>query len=282
MARQVPSLREFEERFPDEEACWQHVRRARWGEGFTCPRCGEAQRWGFVRTRSLFQCNRCHYQCSVTAGTILEDTKLALRTWFLAAFLVLTTKKGISTAELARKLGVHQETAWFLHQKLARVVRRSKGRELFGLVEADETFLFGLRKPGGRGRGTGRAIVLGLVENRGEKAGRLRLVHVDAATRDQLHPPVEAAVRPGSVVRTDGLQSYRGLDRFDHDRIPLVVTGEHAHQRLPWVHTVFSNLKRVLEGVHTHVSQERLQPYLDVFEHRFNHRSNLGLSLIHI
>lgn len=152
------SLHAYMEKFGTERACWNHLRRARWGpDGFECPRCGETERWGLIETRKLFQCHACRYQCSITAGTIMQDTKLPLTTWFLAARLVLTFKKGISSHELGRQLGVCQETAWYLIQRLCRVVQRSYGRELFGLVEVDETYVGGYRGERKAGRGTTRA-----------------------------------------------------------------------------------------------------------------------------
>jgi hypothetical protein len=107
--------------------------------------CNENQHWGFIKTRKRWGCYACGHQCSVTSQTIMQDTKLDLQTWFLAAYVVSTTKKGISSHELARKLDVKQETAGSLQQRLARVVSTPRGRRLFGLVEADETYV------GGRG-----------------------------------------------------------------------------------------------------------------------------------
>lgn len=275
----VPSLVEFMERFSNDDACWHHLRRARWGEdGFTCPRCRNDTHWGFVRTRRLFQCNACGYQCSVTAGTILQDTKLSLRTWFLAAYLVLTMKKGISSHELARKLGVKQTTAWYLKQRLACVVRRRYGRDLFGLVEVDEAYLGGNRGQHRGGRHTTKAVVVGLVEDRDGSAGNLVLQHVDDASSTSIDPVLEAHIdKDHATVKTDGWRSYWALAEkgFDHDMHKLR-DRTRAHEVLPWIHLVFSNLKRVMRGVHTKASKGQLQDYLDLFAYRFNHRTRLG------
>lgn len=277
MARLL-SVTEFLAMFPNDEACWQHLRQARWGEGFQCPRCGETEHWGFIRTRKLFQCNACQYQASVTAGTIMEDTKLSLTTWFLAAYFVLTTKKGISSPDLARKLGTTQTTAYFLHQKLARVVQRRYGRQLFGLVEVDESYVGGKgNKPG---RSTDKPLVVGLVEDKGDSAGNARLVHVPNASKAVLEPVVVANVHRGARVKTDGWASYEDLVHHGYRHEPHVQ--EHytqAAENLPWVHILFANLKRVMTGVHTKAAPDKLQSYLDVFTYRLNHRADLGAGL---
>ncbi|MGH7337399.1 MAG: IS1595 family transposase, partial [Myxococcota bacterium] len=212
------------------------------------------------------------------AGTILEDTKLPLSTWFLAAHLVLTTKKSVTSHELARKLGVKQETAWYLQQRLARVVRRAYGRKLFGLVEVDETYV------GGRtqfeGRGTGKRTVVALVENRGPSAGSLRLEHVASASRACLEPVVVANVQPGSAVLTDGWAGYHGIEDQGYDHAAQAQgDASRAKEHLPWVHVVFSNLKRVLHGVHTKAADDHLQGQLDLYRFRFDHRADLGRGL---
>lgn len=274
----VLSLPEFLAKFPNDEACWRHLVRARWPNGFQCPRCRENERFGFIETRNLFQCNACQYQASVTAGTIMEDTKLPLTQWFLAAHLVLTTKKSITSHELARKLGVKQETAWYLQQRLARVVRRAYGRNLFGLVEVDETYVGGKTRIDGRG--SGKRVVVALVENKGTSAGSLRLRHVPNASLAYLEPVVVENVAPGSVVRTDGWAAYQHLEDQGYDHV-VRAQGDvsRAKEHLPWVHVVFSNLKRVLHGVHTKAADDHLQGQLDLFRFRFDNRSDLGRGL---
>lgn len=271
-----PGLLEFYETYGDEEACWNRLREVRWGENeFTCPACGEDEHWGLIQTRNLFQCHECGKQTSVTAGTILQDTKLDLTTWFLAAYLVYTTKKGLSSYDLARKLDVSQTTAYYLQQKLCHAISEQRGRHLFGLVEADEAYL----GPKGTtdGRGTEKDIILALVEDRGDSAGQLCLEHVPSAHKASLQSPIPELVDQESTIRTDGWQGYLGLNHrgLDHER----VIQEHpteAMATLPWAHIVFGNLKRVIEGTHAKVSDQALQAYLDLFCFRFNHRAFLA------
>lgn len=236
-----PSLALFEERFPDEQACWTHLRTERWGpDGFECPRCKETEHWGWISTRRLFECYECGYQASVTSGTVLQDTKLPLRTWFRAAFLVLTTKKGMSTLELARKVGVTPKTAWFLHHKIARSLDPVEARTLFGTTEIAHAVL-GSREAGHRGT---RDRIRARLETREGGPGRLALTRVREGSRP--------GSLPGRQVRPKGERPPRsGLK------------------------VILRNLRCVLEGVHTHWSSRRLQLFLDLFAYRFNWRRDL-------
>jgi len=266
------------EKFADDEACREHLRQARWGDGFECPMCSETEHWGYIKTRRLWECYECNYQCSITTATIMQDTKLPLRKWFLAAYLVFTTKKGITSHDLARKLGVKQETAWYLQQKLARVVKKRYGRELFGLVETDETYVGG--KGDKPGRSTDKVLVMGLVEDKGDSAGNLHLRVLPGAARAVVEPVVLERVAWGTTIRTDGWSSYGRLQDHGYKHEPRIqVTRGDAAENLPWVHLVFSNFKRVMGGVHTKADRAKFQAYADLFSHRFNYRATLGRGL---
>src|SRR2546421_1884742 len=146
----------FRERFGTEAACREALFAMRWREGLTCPACGHR---GFcaLRTRKVFQCNRCKKQVSLTAGTVFQDTKLPLVTWFAAVYHLTQGKNGISSIELARRLGVRQPTAWLVKHKLMRAMAaREAGKpKLAGRVEIDDAYLGGERPGGKRGRGAG-------------------------------------------------------------------------------------------------------------------------------
>ena len=267
----TPGLLEFLQDNPTEQACRERLRELRWGKGFACPRCKENQRWSYLRTREKWQCNACKYQCSVTAGTILQDTKIGVRKWFLAIYLVVTNKKGISGYDLARKLQVTEKTGWFLHRKILKILRSRKKMKLSGVVEVDEALFGGKRSDGTTGRGSSKPLVLGLVEHRGQMAGRLRLLRIPDASHETLARAIRHHVEPGSRLLTDGWASYAGLSDYVHDRR----VGDGVKE-LRWVHTVFSNAKRVVYGVNSYTSHDGLGPYLDGFEYRFDYRNHLG------
>ena len=141
LRRAVKGLSEaaFRERFGTEAACREALFAMRWREGLTCPACGHR---GFcqLRTRKVFQCNRCKKQLSLTAGTVFQDTKLPLVTWFAAIYHLTQGKNGISSIELGRRLGVRQQTAWLMKHKLMRAMaaREAAKPKLSGRVEVDD------------------------------------------------------------------------------------------------------------------------------------------------
>ena len=138
------SEKEFRERFGTEAACRAALFEMRWREGLTCPACGHR---GFcaLKTRQLFQCNRCKKQVRLTAGTVFQATKLPLTTWFAAIYHLTQSKGGISSIELARRLGIRQPTAWLVKHKLMRAMaeREAKKPQLQGRVEIDDAYLGG-------------------------------------------------------------------------------------------------------------------------------------------
>jgi hypothetical protein len=239
------------------------------------------EHWGFIQTRRLFECYACRKQTSVTAGTILQDTKLDLQTWFLAIDHVVKTKKPIPEPELARTLGVHAETAHNVRQKVYRILRRVQHRPFTGVVEADETYVGGKRPNDPPGRDTSKQCVVALVENKDDQAGNLHLQCVPGAAGDNLAPTVRAHVQAGSRLWTDDWDGYNDPDADEREvRDPdAIEEAEHMHDVFPWSHTVVSNLKRVLYGVHAYVEDGTVQPYVDAFTFRFNHRPFLGEAL---
>jgi transposase-like protein len=284
MAR-ILSLQEFEAAFPDEEACWRYLVRVRWPRGFACPRCGGVNA-GFIRTRKLFECKACGYQCSVTSGTLLHRGRLPLRTVFWGVFLVATTKKGVSACELQRKLGLGSyKTAWFLRRKIQHAVRHQEAW-LRGLVEVDEVYV-GTVSPGRGGRGTGKAPVAIAVEEKGMHAGRMaaRVLPgvageiLEGFVRDHVDPGT--SWQPGAIVKTDGWRGYSRLDAWGYQHAPEVEGApERATIVLPRVHIIAGNLKRVLNGTYAgRVSTKHMDAYVAEFRFRYNHRAWLDKAL---
>ncbi len=267
------TLMELERRFATEDACRQYLFQLRWPDGFVCPRCGATQAWPMHTGRWL--CAGCRYQASVTAGTIFQDSHLPLTTWFRALWYVTTQKPGVSALGLQRVLGLGSyKTAWAMLHKLRRAMVRPGRERLRGTVEVDETY-WGAEEPGVVGRWTeAKALLLVAAEADGAGIGRIRLRRLSALTRAQAHQFIAAAIEPGSVVRTDGLNIYEGLTGYVHDRQVQrqQPAGEHL---LPRVHRVVSLLKRWLLGTHQGaISHEHLDDYLDEFTFRFNRRKS--------
>ncbi|MFQ5947011.1 MAG: IS1595 family transposase [Anaerolineae bacterium] len=266
---------ELMERFPDERACCELLRKLRWPEGFVCPRCGGRESVA-IRTRRLEQCRSCRYQASITAGTVFHRTRKPLRLWFLAIFFVGRHKAGISALQLQKDLGLGSyKTAWMWLHKVRSALRERPEFRLTGLVEADETYVGARHERGVRGRRlAGKSLVAAVVENRGERAGSLRMAVVPEASQAELGPFVRGAIdQAEATVRTDGWSGYGDL-RQHGARHRAVVQGDptRAARILPWSHILFSNLKGWLRGTFHGVSRKHLPRYLQEFVYRTNRR----------
>jgi transposase-like protein len=271
----------FLERFGTDEQCREYLIRARWPEGFRCAACG-CDRCHRLRARLALECAACGKQHSFMAGTIFEQTKTGLSRWFLAIWLVTSSKGGISAMELQRQMGFGSyQTAWSWLHKIRKAMVRPGREPLAKRVEADETYL-GAAKPGRGGRGAaGKTKVAGAVESgrgkaRGRRLGRLRLAAVpDVSARSLGRFIGENVARPATVA-TDGWSGYAGLaDRgYDHEPVVLRLSWGEASLRLPAIHLVFGLAKRWLLGTHHGaVSAKHLQAYLDEYVFRFNRRT---------
>lgn len=271
------TLLAFQSQFPDEEACWAWLRRARWTRGFRCPRCGHRRSYGLV-DRGLEQCVACRYQASLTAGTVFHGTRVPLRVWFLAIFFVGRHKQGISALQLQRDTGLGSyRTAWLLLHKLRSALGPDPGRLLCGTVEADETYLGAPHEKGRRGgRAPGRKALVGVVVERRRGRGQARLGVLESHTFERdLGPFVRGAIEGlRTTVRTDGLWSYRPLASvgIHHEYAVQGTDRSRAAPLLPWSHTVFAHLKAWLRGTFRGVSRKHLAGYLHEFTYRFNHR----------
>lgn len=268
------SLREFQRRFADEEACRQYLAASRWPDGFRCPQCGFGDALE-LPGRLLSRCRNCARDTSVTAGTVLHRTRVPLTQWFWAAYLVTTHTPGLSALQLQRQLGISRyETAWMMLHKLRGAMVRPDRELLHDKVEVDETYVggpeAGLR--GGRER-RNKSLVVGAVEVRGRASGRVRLRVVPDASGPSLSGFVKANVEQGAIVVTDGWQGYAPLSGMGYRHRPRTQREpQRAEKILPRVHRVFGNLKTWLRGTHHGVGHQHLQAYLDEFTFRFNRR----------
>ena len=270
------SLPEFLERFGTEEACAEYLVRQRWPEGFRCE-CGSSSAC-LLSTRAIYVCHGCRRHHSVTSGTAFHGTRKGLRTWFLALYLMASSKQGLSAKELQRQLGFKSyETAWSWLQKPRRCMVAPDRSPLSGEVEVDETYVGGPQE-GKRGRGAGgKAIVACAVERTERGMGRVRLAVVENCSKAKLTAFLDGRLELESTVHTDGWRGYDGLERSGYAHVREVVDGSgmEAHVVLPSVHRVFSLLKRWMLGTHQGaISRKHLQRYLSEFEFRFNRRTS--------
>ena len=259
--------------FHSEEECREVLEELRWPNGLACLRCGSMH----IRrspSRNQYDCADCGYQFSVTAGTMLHDSHLPLRKWFLAVYLMTESKKGISSLQLKRTLKVAYRTAWYLCHRIRAAMEDAYPMPLKGLVEIDETFIGGKVRGKGRGFKENKSVVVGAVQ----REGKIVLKVIQARDRQTLHRFIdEVTADETEAYFTDDWAPYNGIS----DENTVHETVNHSVEE--WVrgdvHTntvenVWSLLKRSIIGAYHHVSVKHLDSYLDELEWRFNNRDN--------
>ena len=273
-------MREFQRQFATEEACQDYLAACRWPDGFACPRCRHTRAYQ-MREHRRWQCAACRYQVSLTAGTILHNTKTPLTVWFWATYLTVTDKRGMSALLLQQQLGLRRyETAWMLLHKLRRAMVNAAREPLHGDVEIDDTWVGG-PQAGLRGsrqlRGRRAALVLVAVEKRGRTSGRVRMAVIPDFKAATLTAFIKQHVALGSTIYTDGLKQFTGLSvaGFKHVARTQPLRQElrkGAKSVVPLADRAIGNLQQWLVGTHHGVSRGQLQVYLDEFAFRHNRR----------
>ena len=275
---------EFVKQFSTEEQCRDYLFQLRWPNGFECPRCsGKEYR---IIGDKLYWCVECKYQASVTAGTILQDTRSPLRTWFTAIWWITTQKYGASAEGLQQVLGLGSyETAWTWLHKIRKAMVRSDRKKLSGVVEVDEAYIGGEEHGASTGRGTGNKVLIaiavelaatGKASKTGlKKLGRVRLAVIPDATKESLQSFILDNIERGSEVITDGWFSYASLpDKGFKHTVYVQRKKKPDEEILPHVHLLISLLKRWLLGTHQGaVSDKHMQAYLEEYTFRFNRRN---------
>lgn len=276
-------LLEFERWFRTEADCLEYLIKLRWPGGFICPCCGSKEAW--LLRRGRYKCRSCRRETSVMAGTLFQDSRKPLGFWFRALWHVTNQKSGASALDLQRALGLGSYvTAWLWLHKMRRAMVRPGRDRLNGRVEVDETYVGGEVR-GWKGRsGVGKTLVAIAAQAQGGGLGRIRMQCVPNATKATLHAFVRQTIEPGSLVHTDGFDSYKGIDAFGYAHEVSVLKGRAptaATELLPRVHLVASLLKRWLLGTHQGaVRSEHLDYYLDEFTFRFNRRTSKSRGLL--
>ncbi len=273
------SLNEFLSQYGSEEQCFDALYAWRWPNGFRCPVCGH-DRHCQLTSRKLQQCNRCHHQTSLTAGTIFESTKLPLTIWFQGLYLITQGKKGISAMQLHRQLGISYNAAWRMKHKLMQVMlERDDEQQLSGFIELDDAYLGGERsgKPG-RGAAGKTPFVAAVETTREGHPTRIKLAVVKGFRSAEIAAWSRQHLAAGSVVISDGLACFNAVTDAGciHDKI--VCGGGRAAVAEPefyWVNTILGNLKSALRSTYHAIGKKYAQRYLSEFQYRFNRRYDL-------
>jgi len=284
------NLLNFIEKFPDEESCKLKFKELREKQGLTCRKCGHTEHY-WLSTIDHFKCKKCGTRTTLKSGTVLENSKLPYRYWFVAMHLITSTKKPISALELQRQLG-HKfyEPIWALLHKLRIVMGKRDDRYfLNNQIELDEGFfeikLEDKDEQLKRGRGSQRqAKVLVMTSAKpvkkkdqkpNKKASKLQFIKMKvlgSLDSETIETQVQEQIHKSSTIKTDGYRSYTNLRKYVKKHISSVVPPEEASIILPWVHTMIANAKRNFLGIHHMMSLEYIQNYLDEFCYKVNRR----------
>ncbi len=279
MSKSVLSAKHFH----DEDAAFAYVEARLWPHGPLCPHCKGTERVGKLAGKTtrpgLYKCYACRKPFTVRMGTIFEASHLDLHLWLQAIHLLCASKKGISSHQLARVLGITVKSAWFLSHRIREAMRRGDLEPMGGAgvqVEVDETYI-GLkegRKKAWRGYGHKRPV-LSLVE----RGGEVRSFHVESATVANIVPLVRANIDRESLLLTDESRLYWGVgtefcshDAIEHGKDEYVRGDVHTNT----VEGVFSIFKRGMLGIYQHCGEKHLHRYLAEFDFRYNNRQRLG------
>lgn len=273
------NLVQLQKHFSNKQRCVEHLEGLRWGAERCCVHCGSVKTYvckGFGK----YKCADCKLRFSVTTGTFFENTKVPLTKWFVAMYLCLSHKKGVSSCQLARDLGVTQKTAWFiLHRVRQLVVSKAPQMLLEGMVEVDESYLGGLEKNKHKNKrlktkgatiNKGKKVLVGAVE----RNGRAVVKFIERPTKEHLLPFIKKNIKPLTTVYTDEFYAYGQLsDSFNHASInhsaKQYVRG-NVHTNT--IENFWSVFKRCIHGTYHQVSDKHIQQYANEITFRFSTR----------
>lgn len=274
------TIKQFQARFPDDDACLSHLFLTRYGKSFACPKCGQTDTCHRLKKMPAYTCN-CGHHIHPMAGTPFQSTRTPLTTWFHVMFLFCSSRNGVSAKEVQRQTGVTYKTAWRMCNEIRKYMGWVDGDAPLGgsgpdaqPVEADHAFIGGRDKLGH----DDKAIVLGMIEREGDVITRV----IASRKWHDVRRAMVWNVKEGTMVYTDEEQTFKTLPYlgYRHDTV--------NHEKKEWVrgtvHTnnieaFWANVKRSIKGTYVWVSKKHLQTYLREFEYRYNLRKRPDLMM---
>lgn len=273
------SIKQFHERFPDNDACMEEIKQLRFGYELACPKCKKYNKFYRVSGRSAYACAYCGFHIYPLKGSVFDHSSTELKFWFYTIYLMAQTRAGISAKQLERELGVTYKTAWRMFHQIRKLMA-SDTNLLTGEVEVDETYL--QPRPHmkkklnpthrlGSNYADNSQIIFGMVE----RGGKAKVKHVISNGARILQPEIEKNVEKDTMIYSDEWSSYNKLKQMgyghktiNHRRQEFAIGNVHTQN----VENLWSNMKRGIKGVYRHVGAQYLQAYIDEYAFRYSHR----------
>ena len=268
------TIKQFNEKFPSDDACLQYMFEQGYGAMTACPKCGVVDpKYYRVRSKKAYECKDCGNQISPLASTIFHKSETSLRSWFYALFQFSVSKNGVSAKELERTLGVTYKTAWRM-AKLIRSLMQQSGNPLSGIVEIDETYIGGKHKR--KGMLDNKTAVIGMVEKK-KDIGQVAAIATKRADASVALPFIRAMAKQGSEIQTDESKIYHRVKREYAHRFVNHSKEEYSKDGISTntIEGFWSQMKRSIDGTYHCVSPKYLQNYVNEFVFRYNLRTEL-------
>jgi transposase len=266
------TIKQFDEKFPSDDACLQYMFEQGHGAMTACPKCGVVDpKYYRVRSKKVYECKDCGNQISPLAGTIFHKSETSLRSWFYALFQFSVSKNGVSAKELERTLGVTYKTAWRM-AKLIRSLMQQGGNPLSGIVEIDETYIGGKHKR--KGMLDNKTAVIGMVEKK-KDIGQIAAIATKRADASVALPFIRAMAKQGSEIQTDESKIYHRVKREYAHRFVNHSKEEYSKDGISTntIEGFWSQMKRSIDGTYHCVSPKHLQNYVNEFVFRYSLRA---------